>query len=85
MMVSLSYNFSLFVSEDYSHVDIFGDRSTFKFTKKMYVFTIIFIFYLVYSHDFSYVSSGIQFREHTKDGQLIKTLLRLKYFPNSEL
>jgi hypothetical protein len=84
MTVSLSYDFSLFGFEDYSDVNIFGDKSTFEFTKNMYVFTIIFISYLIYSHDFSYLSWGIKFHEHTKDGQLVKKKFELAHFPNSE-
>jgi hypothetical protein len=84
MTVSLSHDFSLFGFEDNSHVNIFGDKSTFEFTKNMYVFTIIFISYLMYSHDFSYGFGNIEFHERTKDGQLVKKKIGLAHFPNSE-
>jgi hypothetical protein len=85
MTVSLSYDFSLFGFEECSHVNIFQDKSTFEFTENMYVFTIIFIFYLMYSHDFSYVSRHIKFHKHTQDGQLIEIPSSLMHLPNSEL
>jgi hypothetical protein len=83
MTVSLSYDFSLFEFEDNSHVNIFGYKSAFEFTKNMYVFTIISISYLMYSHDLSYEFEDIEFHDRTKGDQLVEKF-KLTHFPNSE-
>jgi hypothetical protein len=60
MMVSLSYDFSTFLMEN-SCAKISGHDSMFNSVREPYVFTIVFLSYPMYSHDFSCFSPGIIF------------------------
>jgi hypothetical protein len=40
----------------------------------VYVFTMAFISYPIYSHNFSCISSNIALHKLTKDGTIVKTL-----------
>jgi hypothetical protein len=62
MVVFLSYDFSFFLMEN-SCAKIYGRFSMFKSVKQLYVFTIIFLSYPMYSRDFSCFSQGIRVYE----------------------
>jgi hypothetical protein len=78
MVVFLSYDFSIFVFMEDSRAKIYGKLSMFKSVKLPYVFTIIFLSYPMYSHDFSRFSLGIRVcEEHTNyllDGEELYAL-----------
>jgi hypothetical protein len=61
MVVSLSYDFSFFHLMENSRATIFGKSSMFEYLIAPYVFTIIFLSYPMYSHDFSCFSPNIIF------------------------
>jgi hypothetical protein len=63
MVVSLSYDFSTFLLMENSCAIIYGKSSMFDSVREPYVFTIVFLSYPMYSHDFSRFSPGIKFRE----------------------
>jgi hypothetical protein len=61
MVVFLSYNFSTLLLMENSRAKISGCSSMFKSVQTPYVFTIVFLSYPMYSHDFSCFSLNIIF------------------------
>jgi hypothetical protein len=63
MVVFLSYDLSTFIFMEYSCAKIYARPSMLKSVKRPYVFTIVFLSYSMYSHDFSCFSPGIRVYE----------------------
>jgi hypothetical protein len=69
-MTFLYYDFSYLVSKGIFHIYIKGERFIFEEAKEVYVFTMAFISYPIYSHDFSLISSNITLHKN----RIVKTL-----------
>jgi hypothetical protein len=80
-MTSLYYDFSYLVSKERLHIHIGEEGFIFEEAKEVYVFTMAFISYPIYSHDFSYISSNIILHKFTEDGMIKKVLVKGD-FPN---
>jgi hypothetical protein len=82
MVVFLSYDFSTFLLMENSCAKIFGYSSIFKSLQVPYVFTIVFLSYPMYSHDFSTFSPNIIFYR-LSDHIWVKEELGPVHFPKS--
>jgi hypothetical protein len=79
-MTSLYYDFNYLVSKKSLCLHIFN-MSIFEEAKEVYVFTMTFVSYPIYSHDFSRISSNITLHKLIKDSTIVKTLSP-EDFPN---
>jgi hypothetical protein len=80
IMAFLSDNFRYSVFKKESNVEIFMKSSIFSHVEIAYVFTIGLLSYLIYSHDFSRISSNITFHMYTC-GKWTYEKLDRKHFP----
>jgi hypothetical protein len=81
--ILLSYDFSTFLLMENSCANIFG-YSIFQSVKRPYVFTIVFLSYPMYSHDFSCFSPDIMFYRTAKY-IFAEEELNSKHFPKSDM
>jgi hypothetical protein len=80
MVVSLSYDFSTFLLMENSCATIHGYDDMFESVRQPYVFTIVFLSYPMYSHDFSCFSRGITFHGRSPIGSFSEELKSEEHF-----
>jgi hypothetical protein len=75
-MTSLYYDFSYLVSKDTSYIYMLKEIFIFEEAKQVYVFTMAFISYPIFSHDFSLISSDITLHKNIQHDRIVKKLTK---------